>query len=107
MLPRPLELQAKKRGRPRLAKKSRGDTVTHHPTKRIFEGEEGLVNYLEGGDVGGEAVDAEHHLPGAAALGPPGAASELAVVLPDPPPRVHREPATRPPGARSKDEIFD
>lgn len=51
---------------------------------------------LEGGDVGGEAVDAEHHLPGAAALGPPGAAPELAVVLPDPPPRVHREPATRP-----------
>jgi hypothetical protein len=56
--------------------------------------EDGMVNYLEGGDVGGEAMDAEHHLPGATALGPPGAASELAVVLPDPPPRVHREPAS-------------
>lgn len=48
---------------------------------------------LEGGDVGGEAVDAEHHLPGPAALGPRRAAPDLAVVLPDPPPRVHSEPA--------------
>lgn len=47
---------------------------------------------LEGGDVGGEAVDAEDHLPWAAALGLPRAAPDLAVVLPDPPPRVHREP---------------
>lgn len=51
------------------------------------------LDYLEGGDVGGEAVDAEDHLPWAAALGLPRAAPDLAVVLPDPPPRVHREPA--------------
>lgn len=54
-----------------------------------------MGGYLEGGHVGGEAVDAEHHFPGAAALGPPRTAAELAVVLPDPPPRVHREPASR------------
>lgn len=41
----------------------------------------------------GEAVDAEHHLPGATALGPPRAGPDLAVVLLDPPPRVHRKPA--------------
>jgi hypothetical protein len=51
----------------------------------------GAVAYLERGDVGGEAVDAEHHLPRPAAAGPPGAAGDLAVVLADPPPRVHRE----------------
>lgn len=47
--------------------------------------------YLERGDVGGEAVDAEHHLPRPAPAGPPRAAGDLSVVLPDPPARVHRE----------------
>ena len=47
--------------------------------------------YLEGGDVGGEAVDAEHRLPGPAVPGAPCAADDLAVVLPDPAARVHRE----------------
>jgi hypothetical protein len=37
-------------------------------------------------------VDTEHHLPGSAAAGPPRPAAYLAVVLPDSPPGVHREP---------------
>jgi hypothetical protein len=37
-------------------------------------------------------VDTEHHLPGPAAAGPPRPAADLAVVLSDPPPGVHREP---------------
>jgi hypothetical protein len=48
--------------------------------------------YLERSDVGGEVVDAEHHLPQAAAVGPQRTVGDLAVVLPDPPTRVHLEP---------------
>ena len=40
-------------------------------------------------------MDAEDHLPRPALLGPPRAAADLAVVLPDATPRVHREPASQ------------